>query len=247
MVAKKSTDNTKTTGEMVYQQLRAEILELKVRPGQIINIGELSSFLHVSRSPVRDALIRLSKDGLVTTIPQKGTIVSKIDISLARDERFMRACVEERVLEEFLDCCQLNDIERLEDIVAQQQDVAETKDTRAFLRLDDEFHSVLYLKTGHAVSLHSILNMSGHYFRIRLLALSKSGVCAQSIQQHREIIQLIQSKDRAAIHQVVKDHIVNKKNEESFMISKYPDLFIAPAEESYPKRKIWEEDFLLTV
>ena len=103
MTNQKQPKDSQTAGENVYQYLRSSIIGLQVKPGQTININELSDFLKVSRSPIRDALIQLAKDGLVTTTPQKGTIVSKIDIQRVRDERFMRACIEERVLREFLE------------------------------------------------------------------------------------------------------------------------------------------------
>jgi DNA-binding GntR family transcriptional regulator len=73
MENKKKEKDSKTAGENVYNFLRTSIIELRVKPGQIINIKELSEFLKVSRSPIRDALIQLGKDGLVTTTPQKGT------------------------------------------------------------------------------------------------------------------------------------------------------------------------------
>ena len=246
MTAAKGTKDNVTAGENVYQYLRTSILELQVKPGQTININELSNFLGVSRSPIRDALIQLAKDGLVTTTPQKSTIVSKIDIARARDERFMRACVEERVLEEFLDCYTPENIETLKDILTRQQQAIKERDTRGFLRADDDFHSVFYYATNHPFSLHNILNMSGHYLRIRLLSLSQRDVCEQSLQQNREILQLIQAKDRSAIRDTIKAHIVEKKGEEAFMTRKYPDLFTGLKEEEL-RPKIWEEDFLRSV
>lgn len=120
MTNQKQPKDSQTAGENVYQYLRSSIIGLQVKPGQTININELSDFLKVSRSPIRDALIQLAKDGLVTTTPQKGTIVSKIDIQRVRDERFMRSCIEERVLGEFLESYQESDIEALKDLLRQQ-------------------------------------------------------------------------------------------------------------------------------
>ena len=247
MNAKKGSRDIQTAGENVYQYLRSSILDLQVKPGQTINISELSEFLHMSRSPIRDALIQLARDDLVTMTPQKGTIVSKIDITRARDERFMRACVEERVLEEFLDCCRPEHIAELRDNLSLQRQMIQKGDTRGFLRADDAFHSVFFIATNHPSALHNILNMSSHYLRIRLLALSQQGVCEQSLRQHEDILQLVQNGDRANIRGTIRLHIVEKREEEGYMIRQHPELFTGIADESAPKHRIWEDDFLLSV
>jgi DNA-binding transcriptional regulator YhcF (GntR family) len=64
----------------VFEGLRDEILSLELRPGQLIDEASLAERFHVSRSPVREALVRLAADGLVQTFPNKGTIVAPLNI-----------------------------------------------------------------------------------------------------------------------------------------------------------------------
>jgi DNA-binding GntR family transcriptional regulator len=64
----------------VFERLRDEILSLELRPGQLIDEASLAERFHVSRSPVREALVRLAADGLVQTFPNKGTIVAPLNI-----------------------------------------------------------------------------------------------------------------------------------------------------------------------
>lgn len=247
MASQKITKDVQTAGENVYQYLRNSIIQLQIKPGQTINISELSTFLKVSRSPVRDALIQLARDGLVTTAPQKSTIVSKLDISHSKDERFMRACVEERVLEEFLSCQQKTHIQQLQENLAQQRRMLETKEIRGFLRSDDDFHSIFFQATSHPFSLENILNMSCHYYRIRLLSLSEINVCEQSYRQHLDILQMVQEKKQADIRRIINLHIVEKQDEETRMRHRYPELFTETAGDSLLSHKIWEEDFLTTI
>lgn len=247
MTEQKNSKDSQTAGENVYQYLRTSIIELQVKPGQTININELSDFLKVSRSPIRDALIQLAKDGLVTTTPQKGTIVSKIDIQRVRDERFMRACIEERVLSEFLNSYQDSDIQALKDLLHQQRQALQSKDAREFLRADDAFHTVFFQATNHPFCLENVLNMSSHYYRIRLLSLSEPDICKQTYEQHEEILDLIQQKNLSKIRTLIDLHIVDKQGEETRMKRKYPELFTAIEEADQLKGKIWEEDFLQTI
>ena len=140
MTNKINIKDSQTAGENVYDYLRTSIVELRVKPGQTININELSEFLKVSRSPIRDALIQLGKDGLVTTAPQKGTMVSKIDVQRVKEERFLRACIEERVVEEFLEIYKESDIQKMQSILENQRQTVNEEDAREFLRLDDALH-----------------------------------------------------------------------------------------------------------
>lgn len=247
MTSQKSPKDAQTAGENVYQYLRNSIIGLQVKPGQIININELSDFLKVSRSPIRDALIQLAKDGLVTTTPQKSTIVSKINIQRAKDERFMRACIEERVLEEFVKIHQPIHINMLQEVLVQQKQTMESQDTRSFLLADDAFHAVFFQATNHPFSLENVLNMSSHYLRIRLLSLAEPDICEQVYGQHKEILRLIQDKGFQDFRKIIELHIVEKKDEEARMKRKYPDLFTGIEEIDDLKNKIWEEDFLNTI
>lgn len=244
MAAKKIVSDTQTAGENVYKYLRTSIIELRVKPGQTINMNELGEYLKVSRSPIRDGLIQLGKDGLVETTPQKGTIVSKIDVRRVKDERFQRACIEERVLEEFLSIYQKSHIESLKAILEEQK---QAYDAREFLRLDDAFHSVFFTATNHPYCLDSVLNMSSHYYRIRLLSLSESGIRQISLAQHEEILKLVVEKDILKIKKLLEMHIVEKDDEENLMKSNYPDLFTGIVLSNPQKQKIWEKDFLSTV
>ena len=64
----------------VFERLRDEILSLELRPGQLIDEASLAARFDVSRSPVREALVRLAAEGLVETVPNKGTIVTPLNI-----------------------------------------------------------------------------------------------------------------------------------------------------------------------
>ena len=82
----------------VYSVLRKAIVELYLQPGVILSMKDICEHLSIGRSPVRDALIRLDQEGLVTLLPQKGTMISQIDSWRVEQERFLRISVEEEVM-----------------------------------------------------------------------------------------------------------------------------------------------------
>lgn len=69
-----------TGAAFVYEALREDILNLKLSPGELLDEGELSSRFSVSRSPVREALIRLSGEGLVQTLRNRSSVVARFDV-----------------------------------------------------------------------------------------------------------------------------------------------------------------------
>ena len=119
-----STDS-RNSEDNIYDVLRTDILNLKLRPGMIFSIRDISEAYQVGRTPVRDALISLSKEGLITFLPQRGTMISKINYDKVLNERFLRTCVEEKVILEFMAVCDLKAITELEMSLDRQEKFVE--------------------------------------------------------------------------------------------------------------------------
>ena len=135
----------KNREDTIYDILRTDILELKLRPGMVFSIKDIMEVYDVGRTPVRDALISLSKDGLVTLLPQKGTMISKINYDKIRNERFMRISVEKQIMLEFMGVCDLKILTELEMSIDRQSSILKSGDPRAFMAEDMYFHSIFYI------------------------------------------------------------------------------------------------------
>lgn len=243
-MGKQEIQTSLASDKTVYDFIGRKILDLHIKPGETININELEKFLNVSRSPIRDALIQLEKEGLVVTIPKKGTIVSKINVARVKDERFLRSCIEERVVEEFLEIYQESDLKEMRDAMEAQERAIRLFDAREFLVWDDIMHSVPFKVTGHQFCLNTVLNMSGHYSRIRLLSLSDMATLNQNLEQHKTMIELIIKKDSKRLKTLIQGHITNKESEFQSLLNRYPDLFETDIPTASNETNIWESDFL---
>ncbi|GLB32990.1 GntR family transcriptional regulator [Lacrimispora amygdalina] len=243
-MGKQDSQTSLAADKTVYDFIGRRILDLYIKPGETININELEKFLNVSRSPIRDALIQLEKEGLVVTTPKKGTIVSKINASRVKDERFLRSCIEERVMEEFLEIFQESDIEEMRNAIKAQERAVKLFDAREFLACDDTMHSIPFKVTGHQFCLNTVLNMSGHYSRIRLLSLSDMTTLRQTLEQHMTMIELIIKKDSTSLKTLIHEHITNKESEFQSLLNQYPDLFETEIPTASNAANIWESDFL---
>ena len=115
----------RTSSETIYDTLKDEIIFLKRKPGEEIDQDEISRRFDVSRSPVRDALMRLRSDALVVMRPQRGCWVSRIDLGRVDDECFFRLALEKSVIERYKMFMKPSDITRLEYFIALQKEAME--------------------------------------------------------------------------------------------------------------------------
>lgn len=230
----------------VYPVLRRAIVELYLQPGAIMSIKDICEHFQIGRSPVRDALMRLDQEGLVTLLPQRGTMISQIDLLRVEQERFLRLSVEEEVMKLFMACHTPSDITQLHELLRQQVELCDQKDmdSRRFLWLDEEFHQVFYTVTDKLFCLQSLQNVGGHYRRMRLLTC---GTGQQEIlRQHSALITALQSRDTELMCNIFHFHLRKLDREEKLLLKKYPYLFKSDGNHGYSS-PLWGADYLQTL
>ena len=233
-----------TIGESVYQYLRSNIIELNIKPGEMISIKDICTLLNVSRSPVRDALIKLEKEGLITSMPQKGTMISKIDLIRVAEERYLRECLEEKTIVLFMERHTSEDIKRLRRVIENQKQSIKDNDYRVALQQDDTFHKIFFEVTQKKLCWQTIQNTSGHYRRIRLLSLADQNISDSVVKQHEELIDCIIKKDSHNLVQLLHSHLTKLDAEELELLDKYPELFQYDKKEDELSGGLVEKDFL---
>ncbi|WP_164919110.1 MULTISPECIES: GntR family transcriptional regulator [Acutalibacteraceae] len=216
---------TKTMSDDIYTNLRGYIIELRIRPGEVVSIKDIAEEWNVGRSPVRDALIRLEKEGLITSLPQRGTMISRINLHRVEEERFLRACLEEKTVSVFMNQHTEEDIESLKKCLNDQKESAQSHDCRKLLRYDDNFHKVFFTATDKLLCWETLQNVSGHYRRVRLLTVLQRVILDNIIIQHEEILDCIIHKNEEKVQKLLKYHLEKINREELELQERYPDLF----------------------
>ena len=93
--------NQKVSSRMyVYSNLKGKIMNGEIAPGTKLSEQEISEKLGISRTPVREAFLQLAQEYLVGIYPQRGTIVTKIDLQLVEEGRFVREHIEKAIVVE---------------------------------------------------------------------------------------------------------------------------------------------------
>ena len=114
--------------EMVYESLKQDILDLELKPGQLLKETELCQRFGVSRTPVRDALRMLQEQGFVLTVPYKGIYVTLLSLSNIKQMIYMRVAVETMVLRDFMKVATPMVMEDIRYLIRKQQAVIQEPD-----------------------------------------------------------------------------------------------------------------------
>ncbi len=212
--------------DVVYNDLRNKILSLSLKPGTPLSFTNLKPQYNVSISPIRDALKHLENEGLVEIRPQSGTTVSLIDMKAVRDERFRRLYLELGAIEKCFDrgiSSQL--IATWKDSIEKQLLAFDVRDTALFLSLDNSMHRTLFESCGHEKVFDSMLTTSGNYHRIRMVSYLFDDIFSNAIEQHKEILQAMESGSMEEVLRLERIHISKIDTETSGYQRVYPQYF----------------------
>jgi DNA-binding GntR family transcriptional regulator len=217
--------------EFAYETLKSDILNLKMIPGTKISEKLMSDLLQVSRTPIREAFLKLAQEELLTIIPQSGTFISLINLDRAEEARFVREIIESRIVG--LCCDNLIDetIFTLEVNLKMQEKLASDKvgnqEVQKFLELDEAFHKALFVCSGKERTWKMIQDMAGHLYRFRLLRLTDIKVFDWDVlmDHHKEIFEAICEKDKTKAETLMSEHLRLMLFEQDILMQEYPQYF----------------------
>ena len=231
-MVKKIGSSSRSVQDEVYSALRTSIINLNLVPGKVISETEISLKFKVSRTPVREALIHLSKEGLVEVIPQKETLISLIDPVRVEQEFFLRESLETSVLEPFLQSTGNSRFAELEKLIVRQANALKAKSFIDFIDYDDRFHQIFFEASGQHLSWELLASMSGHYHRMRVLSILMAGSAGGKVDEHSKILAALKRKDLAKAKKMLYLHLHNLDTEEKLIRKAYPGYFASRSAQS---------------
>lgn len=178
----------------VYGRLRDAIVDGTFAPGEQLKDGELAAWLGVSRTPVREALLRLAQGGLVVARPGRSTIVSSLDVRATRDARDVVAAMHELAVREAVPQFTSADLEAMRDASRRFTAALDAGDIDAALRADDELHAIPVAVAGNgaiATVLEQFMPVLRRIERVRFATADGR----RSPDRHEELILLCADGD----------------------------------------------------
>jgi DNA-binding GntR family transcriptional regulator len=187
--------------EQVVEQVRTAIIEGRLRPHDHITEAILTEQLGVSRTPVREALILLEREGLVVFAPNRGAFVRAFNAEDVRDIFTMRIALENFAAECIIDQLGEGDFKRLERIIDQQRDAIEQGQVTSLRSIDMEFHRVLIHGSGNRLLIRSweeIVAQIAALLYIRSESFPNYDE-HRAIRDHQDILSAYRARDLEAV------------------------------------------------
>lgn len=213
-----------TVASQVYKSLYESIISLRLAPGASMSELEMAASLGVSRTPVREAFIRLSREGLIVIYPQRGTVVSRISLKRAFQERFLRESLERSVLETFAHDPPQSALAAMQRQIDLQRASLLRQDIDAYLISDDRFHFIMYEETGNDLCSSVIRRNCHDYQRLRVLSAQVSREVQQlNVEQHEQLLELIRQGGVEEAQALLRVHLRRLFKEMDALRASHPD------------------------
>lgn len=209
----------------VTRALRHAIVTMQLAPGEMLSEQDLARRFGVSRSPVREALIKLSEAGLVRVLPQRGTQVVKISQVGVEDARFIREAVECAVVREAALNATSTILAELNASLTRQRRAQRTASTEEFLSLDEEFHRLLAEAARRPAAWQMIEDIKPQMDRVRFLDMAQAMPRHAVLAQHIVIFDAIKVGDPGAAEKAMRHHLSEILRSLPELAMQYPDLF----------------------
>ena len=199
--------------KQVYAYLRDQILNHAIMPSSRLVEAQIAKDLGISRTPVREALHLLEKDGFVESIPRVGYYVNK----LALDE--LDEIFEIRLVNEKLACAwaiqkiDAASIKDLEENIARTKSALDDNTPQLFLKLDEEFHEILVKSAGSRHLFNLCQQLRRLMLRYRAASIKTSQSVRQALEGHAHIVQCLKNKDAKGLEAELIEHLNASKDD----------------------------------
>jgi DNA-binding GntR family transcriptional regulator len=218
-------ESGETLGRQLTHQLRAAIVTLRIRPGEMVSEQEIATRLGISRAPVREALFTLRQAGLIRALPNRGTLVRKISQAEVEDARFARAALERAVVQEAARNADKPALDALRANLAQQRRAQSANSAQAFFALDDAFHRLLAEAGRRPNAWRVVEELKPQMDRVRYLSMEEPVPRATIIGQHGAILDAVSARDTEAAAAAMDAHMAAVIHSLPRLASRHPTLF----------------------
>jgi DNA-binding GntR family transcriptional regulator len=193
--------------EQALDAIRRQIVTGLYPPNTRLSEVELSEKLGVSRTPVREALIRLAEEGLVKIVPQIGSFVAPISIEAVRQAQFIREHLECALIAEAAKHIDMKIVRQMSDNLEQQAIAAQQNDWETFYSYDEALHAIWATASGNLGVWRVIQQSKVHLDRVRQLSDRRPEHMALLLTQHTRIADAVGRGDVATAQMELRGHL----------------------------------------
>ncbi|NPA24231.1 MAG: GntR family transcriptional regulator [Deltaproteobacteria bacterium] len=189
--------------------VREAIIVGKLRPGEKISEAKLADELHISRTPIREAIRMLESEGFVSIIPRRGTIVSEFSLEDFYEYFQVKACLEGFAAASVADQLSERELNKLKKLNEEEMVAVKAGDFTQYLRIHDEFHQAFLSRTGNSKLLGLIQHMGYHIRRLERIFTDHPEIFVTCSETHKDLIAAFEARDGARAREIVERNILH--------------------------------------
>lgn len=214
-----------TAASFVQDELRRAILAMQIEPGSALVEKELTARFGISRTPVREALIKLREEGLVEIFPQAGTFVARIPVEAIPEAVFIRQALECAAVDLVAQVSTPEIVARLDAVIARQHEAFDEGDQERFHLADESFHEAIAISAGYPGIWKLAQAAKSQIDRCRRMTLPVPGRMAMVIREHLSIVDAVRRQDGTAAQAAMRKHLGTLLPDLVYLRDKHPDYF----------------------
>ena len=218
-----------TLNQQTYDRLKKDIMTFALKPGDPVSAAKLAERYEVSRTPAREALVKLQTEGLIDIFPQSKSVISKVNVQRVRQEWYIRKTLELGMVDTFFKNVTAKDIEAMKKNAKRLVEVTKQPRTHEtsyeYMCADYDFHAVSYYAAGEYLAAEVIKNTATHYDRFRLLVDLDNVYRTRTVSDHDRLIELVEKRDKEGYAKALEEHLCHIITDIDDVGTKYPDIF----------------------
>lgn len=190
----------------VYRSLKARIVSMEFKPGELLAEKDLAGEYQTSKTPVREALIKLRADGLVAVLTRKGWMVTEPSLQDVQEMFQIREGLEGMAARVACRRAAEDEISHLASITEEMASQLNTGDIAGFLETDGRFHSALLQASGNRQLSEILERFEHHVRRVRNLLVLQPHRLTEALAEHRSLVAAIQARDEDSSERYARSH-----------------------------------------
>ncbi|MCR4440843.1 MAG: GntR family transcriptional regulator [Peptococcaceae bacterium] len=200
-------DSFRPLGEIVYESLRDAIVNQVLKPGERLMETELAEEMGVSRTPVREAIRKLELEGYVVMVPRKGAYVAGLSIKDINEVFEIRGALEALAAGLAAQRATEEEIEEMEISLALEASHYEASDLLKTIEVDTKFHELIFKASKNSRLQGMVKELREQVQRFRTTTLAVPGRMKFALDEHRQIVEAIASRNVALAQKAARHHI----------------------------------------
>lgn len=210
---KKNSEGKMPLSDTICEYLRNCILSGELKPGERLMEIHFAKKLGVSRTPFREAIRKLEREGLVTILPRCGAHVKMLSKKDIEEVLEIRGALDALASSLAIRRITPEDVAHLEQLVEKFEQCIQENDVGGQVRCDVEFHEYIYSKCGNQRLIQIYAGLKDQIYRYRVLYLKENSDVTYIAKEHRMILEAIQNKDTDSTKEISELHIENQKKQ----------------------------------